>query len=171
MKNINHMSKYTIRKGKKHNHIVWTGLISTFILFLLISCDNSSTKTAVNRIIDGKKNGIHISESSNGILFISFYKDDKLNGVGIEIDKSNGMPITLATYKDNNYQGSNYLFYPSGKIRGIREWEKGRKTKVGIDLFESQKTKSYKEYNEEGYVIYQRDYDSIGKVINEIDKR
>ena len=138
------------------------------IILILNSCLNKSNEVPVNLISNGKKQGLHIQYDSLGRIEIATYVNDSLNGEYILFHENNKRIMRKEIYEKNKEQGQAYYFYSnsSGQLMSQREWKNGKKVGYSTDFYETGETKAVLLYNEEGFLVWRKTFDTLGKVIN-----
>lgn len=152
-------------------------LMKTFvILFMLLALTfnwsyahtgNDSNKgqgdqeNEVNKVdSEGRKQGLWVylgkdqpekGYPENGKIAEGPFVDDRKNGHWIIYHLDGKTPKTEGTYENNRPNGSYIKYHPNGKIKEVGTYSK----RFYID--------SLKRYNELGVLVYESNYDSIGK--------
>ena len=149
----------------------------SFIVFLLIlnSCINKEKKETFpieyNLIKNNKYEGLHFWKNDTSLI-VSMFKNGIQSGGYTRISINTGNVEHLTQFKNGEENGFIYDFYPSGVVKEFGEVKNNKKTNIGIEYHDiSMRLKVYKEYNQDGFVIYRVEKDSSGKKIKEEDYR
>lgn len=113
--------------------------INGSIILCLLSCNENRIK----------------SEFKNGKLYeYEYFKNGQIRM---------STPFLNDTIKD----GIQKKFYQNGKTESEITWSNNRRIGETIDYYASGRAKLYKFYNFDSHLFYQREYDTVGKIIRE----
>lgn len=165
------------KNGVLMNYIKINYLILFYLTILLTSCKNESKQVRpfpieYNLIKNKHYEGLHFKKVRDSILVITSFTNGYKNGTSIELNINNGNIMYSCQYKNGIANGFIYDFYPSGVLKEFGEVKNDKKTNVGLEFHDkTMKLKVLKEYNQDGYVIYRGEKDTLGNIIKEEDYR
>lgn len=127
-----------------------------------------NTLPSFNNIIDGRKEGKHLYFDNEGRLYsIIEYKNDSINGECIWYFP-NGKIRSKVNYYNGKEDGIAYYFYESGVINCYRKWRNGKKIGYATDYYDvSGETKAGLKYNDNGFLIRRKTFDTLGNLISD----
>ena len=109
-----------------------------FLNFVLIGCATTMEESATNNV--------WVSYFPNGVIKNAYsYKNGKLDGISRDYYET-GVLKSATEYKDNEISGRRSTFYPEGSL-----WAQ--------EVYENGKVVRRVEFDEEGFVISEKDFD------------
>lgn len=150
-------------------------LIYGILFIFIISCNSHDKKEVFpikyNIKKQGKKEGLHFWKKDS-FLIVTLFNNGLQNGGYTEINFKTGNVEYIRQFKNGYENGYIYDFYSSGVLKEFGEVKNDKKTNVGLEFHDkTMKLKVFKEYNQEGYVIYRKEKDTFGNTIKEEDYR
>lgn len=108
----------------------------------------------------------HFSDGS--LKFIKRYKNGIIDGQA-QWFYPDGKVEQTVMFKNGEENGMAYYFYPSGALKHFRHWRNGRMNGYVADYYDDTAgiIKAVLIYNDNGNLLYRKDFDSLGRFISE----
>ena len=136
------------------------GKLIIAIVVFLGSCKNQNENVKTERYSNGN------------LKFIKNYKNGLIDGQSQWFYPS-GTIEQIVLFKNGKENGNAYYFYKSGTLKSFRYWREGNMVGYVSDYYDDTVViiKSVLIYSNKGKLIYRKNFDSIGRFINEEGKK
>jgi len=135
-------------------------------IFRTVFSSNGQKKHEINSFKNSLNGEVIIYDSNERISSKERYLDGKLCGKSYWYHK-NGKVRTEIEFVNDTATNFMYRYYETGELMEIVNFYNGRKYGEAEEYYENQNIKTYRFYNNKGYVVYEKSFDVNGTILYE----